>query len=478
MTRCDTMAGTFATVVLLVVGCGSSSLDPQPAFDDVRAGVAERSGRLITWRRQDKPAVALTSQIEEMLSDELSLDEAVRIALLNNRRLQATYERLGIAQAQVVQAGLLRNPMLDVSLRFAEGPGSDYIFEMGAIQDILDVFLIPLRKRQGRAQLQVTKSEVIGAVLDTVARTERAFVSLQAAQQTLHLDRQILAAAAASYDGARRLHQAGNITDLALANERALYEQARLAVASAEMGVLQRRERLNTLLGLWGEHTSWQVAGGLPDLPAQPLDLGELEQRVVANSLDLAILRQRMTATAARMGIDASQLIFPELAAGAEAEREPDGEWSVGPAFGVGIPLFDQGLARKAAGRAQLRRLWDEYTALAIELRSAARTARYRLLNARRQSEYYQRVIVPLAQQITSETQLQYNAMQLGVFELLAAKQREIDTQRGAIRALEEYWTARAELELLLRGRMTAQPSVAELPPGSPMTMPSPEADH
>ncbi len=478
MTRCETSAGTFVTLVFLIAGCGSSSLDPQPAFDDVRAGVARRSGRPITWHRQDESSTAPTSQIEEMLSDDLSLDEAVRIALLNNRRLQATYERLGIAQAQVVQAGLLRNPMLDVSLRFVEGPGSDYILEMGAIQDILDVFLIPLRKRLARAQLQVTKSEVIGVVLDTIARTERAFVSLQAAQQTLHLNRQILSAAEASYDGARRLHQAGNITDLALANERALHEQARLAVASAEMVVLQRRERVNTLLGLWGEQTSWQIAGSLPDLPAEPLDLDELERRVVINSLDLAIVRQRMTATAARMGIDASQLVFPELAAGAEAEREPDGEWSVGPAFGVGIPLFDQGVARKAAGRAELRRLWDEHTALAIELRSAARTARYRLLNARRQSEYYQQVIVPLAQQITGETQLQYNAMQLGVFELLAAKQREIDMQRGAIRALEEYWTARADLELLLSGRMTMQPSGTEPSAEDPMAMPSAGGGH
>lgn len=477
-TRYETVACMLATLIVLIAGCGSSSVDPQPAFDDVRAGVARRSGHPITWHRQDRPSAAPTSEIQEMLSDELSLDEAVRIALLNNRRLQATYERLGIAQAQVVQAGLLRNPMLDVSLRFVEGPGSDYILEMGAIQDILDIFLIPLRKRLARAELQVTKAEVTGAVLETVARTEKSFVSFQAAQQTLALNRQILSAAEASYDGARRLHRAGNITDLALANERALYEQTRLAVASAEMEVLQRRERLNALLGLWGEQTSWQIAGGLPDLPAQSLDLDELERRIVANSLDLAIMRQRMTATAARMGIDTSELVFPELAAGAEAEREPDGEWSVGPAFGVGIPLFDQGAARKAAGRAELRRLWDEYTALAIELRSTARAARYRLLNARRQSEYYRQVIVPLAEQITGETQLQYNAMQLGVFELLAAKQREIDMQRGAIRALEEYWTARAELELLLSGRMTTQPSIAEPPAGDSMAMPSREGGH
>jgi cobalt-zinc-cadmium efflux system outer membrane protein len=61
---------------------------------------------------------------------------------------------------------------------------------------------------------------------------------------------------------------------------------------------------------------------------------------------------------------------------------------------------------------------------------------------------------VPLAEQITAETQLQYNAMQLGVFQLLQAKQREIDTRRQSIAAQRDYWLARTELEQILAGRM------------------------
>lgn len=476
MLRRTTLA-VCAGFALLLVGCGSSQLDPIPAFQDVQAEVAERSGAQLVWRESEQREADVAREVDRLLADGLTLDEAVRLTLLANRRLQATYERLGVAQARVVQAGLLRNPMFDASLRFVEGSGSGYILEMGAVQDILDVFLIPLRKRLSKAQLQVTKSEVVGAVLDVTADVATAFVALQAAQQTLDLNEQLLQATDASYDAAQRLHQAGNITDLALANERALYEQARLAVASAETTVLERRETLNALMGLWGDRTDWQVQSRLPAIPEQALDLSDLERRVVAHSLDLQIVRERMIATAARMGIDTSELVFPDLAAGAEAEREPDGTWSVGPAVGIGIPLFDQGVARKAAGRAELRRLWDEYTALAIELRAAARAARHRLRNARRQSAYYDRVVVPLAEQITAETQLRYNAMQLGVFQLLAAKQREIDTRRRAIATLENYWIARAELELLLDGRMIG-PMATRVSVGETMAMPAREGGH
>lgn len=175
----------------------------------------------------------------------------------------------------------------------------------------------------------------------------------------------------------------------------------------------------------------------------------------MASSLGLTMLRNEMRVVASRTGIETTELVFPELAGGAAAEYEgPEDKWTAGPAIAIGIPIFDWGQARTAAGRHSLRRLWNEYTALAIEVRSATRAAKYRLRNARRQSEYYRRVVVPLAEQITAETQLRYNAMQLGVFQLLQAKQREIDTRRKYILAQRDYWIARTELEQILSGRM------------------------
>jgi cobalt-zinc-cadmium efflux system outer membrane protein len=327
--------------------------------------------------------------------------------------------------------------------------------EMAVVQDFMDVVMIPLGKRLAEAQLEATKAEVTAAVLDLTSEVKVAFVSLQAAEQTLAMRKQILQSTDASYDAARRLHKAGNITDLSMASERALYEQSKLAVASAETAALEARERLNSLMGLWGNDTRWSVAGNLASMPANEMDLSDLERRAVASSLGLTMLRNEMRMVASRTGMDAAELVFPELAGGASAEYEgPEDKWNAGPAIAIGIPLFDWGQARTAAGRHRLRRLWNEYTALAIEVRSAARAAKYRLRNARQQSEYYRRVVLPLAEQITAETQLQYNAMQLGVFQLLQAKQREIDTRRMYILAQRDYWIARTELEQILAGRM------------------------
>lgn len=449
----------FVSLILIANGC--ASLSALPAFDEVQKRAQDRIGHAVRWNQGTKEDTFVATEVGRMLSGNLTSDQAVQIALLNNPRLQGTYERLGIAQANLVQAGLLRNPIFHAELRFLEGnpPSTDPILEMGVTQNFLDILMIPLRKRLAQAQLEAVKADVVGLIMDLKARVKIAFFSFQAAEQSLKLQRDILEAAEASYDMARRLRRAGNIRALDLANERSLYEVTKLGVASAELAVLEGREKLNSLMGLWGYDTEWQVDSHLPDIPPNTMDLSRLEQRAVAKSQDLVILRERMKITAARAGIDETELVLPELELGVASEREPDGLWNVGPAIAVALPIFDWGQARRAAAQAHLRQLWNEYTAKAVDLRSTVRTARHRLLTARGQSEYYRQVVLPLAQQITLETQLQYNAMQLGVFQLLQAKQREIRVRHRYILSQRNYWIARTELEQILAGRMIRRTS-------------------
>ncbi len=447
-------------VACAVLGCSSVSTDPRPVFSEVQHQVARRSGHLIQWKTNSDEDAAVRAAVQRMLEKDLTADQTVQIALLNNPRIQGFYEELGIAQAQLVQAGLLKNPVFDLSLRFVENTSRDYILEMGAAQDFLDVLLVGLRKEMARAELEVTQSEVTSRVMNLAAQAQIAFYAYQGAVQTYESNQTIMQAVEAAYDAAKRLHEAGNITDLALATQRSLYEQTKLELAASETMMLQRRERLNALMGLWGENTTWQAIAMPAERPSEMMDLSDLEGRAVGSSLDLLVLRQRMKAVAARMGIDTAELVFPEMGLGGEAEREPDGTWSVGPTAAIGVPIFDMGHARTAAGQARLRRLWHEYTALAIDIRAAARRARYRLVNARAQADYYQQVMVPLSEEITLETQLQYNAMQIGVFQLLSAKQMEISFRRNYIDALTNYWIARTEMQLLLSGHLVTESAV------------------
>jgi cobalt-zinc-cadmium efflux system outer membrane protein len=423
-------------------------------FDEVRATVEERSKLKIFWNNGTDLDKEAAEKLDSLLKDKLTVDEALQIALLNNRELQAVYSDLGVAQADLVQAGLFKNPIFDAAILFPVSNGGKPKLELSAVMDFLDIFYVPLRKRVAAARFEEAKSQITGAVLDFSARVRTAFFLHQANEQMLELRQTIVQALNASLELARRLHEAGNITDLDFARERALLETGKVALRSAEVAVRQGREELNILMGLWGNQTEWQTDGRLPDIPQQPMQTENIERIALGRSVDLLNARQRLVFAGEQLGFNRWTALLPEMHVGTGSEREEDGSWKVGPVLEFAIPLFDQGQARIGRSAGELRRAQQEYYALAVRIRSTARAVRDRMEGFRDRALYYRDIMLPLHERIVNESQLQYNAMQLGPIELLRARERQIETGVAYIEALRDYWLARGDAGQILSGRL------------------------
>ena len=159
----------------------------------MKNAVAERGGGRVAWNQQTAEDQEVREAMQRLLQQDLTVDEAAQIALLNNRNLQATFEEIGIAQADLVEAGLLKNPVFSAEFRF---PGK--ALEIDLIQDVLDLFILPLRKRVAESQFQAAKLRVTDAVLELWNETRSAYYTLQAAEQMLELRRSIAQATEAS----------------------------------------------------------------------------------------------------------------------------------------------------------------------------------------------------------------------------------------------------------------------------------------
>jgi hypothetical protein len=279
-------AGYVWTLLLLVTGC--ATFDQRAGFSDVSTVVEARSGKRVVWYRGSELDTQVDQEVRALLHDTLTVDGAVQVALLNNRTLQALYAELGVAQADLVQAGLLRNPVFDGAVRFLLSGGGPAKVDLSAALDFLDIFYLPLRKRVASALFEAAKLQVTGAVLDFAATVQGAFYRHQANEQRLELLQTVSHALAASFDVTKRLHEAGNISDLDLARERAQVEEAKVQLRAAEVTVRESQAQLNTVMGLWGEETAWRIDRRLPDIPAQPLPFEGLERQALRQSLDLA----------------------------------------------------------------------------------------------------------------------------------------------------------------------------------------------
>ncbi|MDZ4753023.1 MAG: TolC family protein [Phycisphaerae bacterium] len=436
---------------LWVGGC--AGMKPGMGFDDVQRCVSERTGQKVHWDNGSPEDEEARAAVRGLLASELSADGAVQIALLNNRNLQAVYEDLNLAQADLVQAGLLKNPVLSGEVRFATaGGGTDVVLDLS--QDFVSLLSMPLRKGRAQAQFEAAKVRVTGAVLDLASETRVAYNELQAAEQRRELRGTVAEGMAASYEFAKRLRAAGNTRELDLFNERARYEQSKLDLAASEADVVQLRETMNELMGLWGDSVGWRIAGRLPPIPADEIPSEGLEARAVERSGDLELARREVEVAARTLGIAKPFALLQELNTGVASERDFDGSWSVGPSWSLPIPLFDQGQGEIGTANARLRQAAQHYYATAVALRARVRAAHAAVLSARDRALYVEKVMLPLREKIVDESQLHYNAMQVSAFQLLQAKRDQVEGGVLYVESLRGYWLARAKLELILSGRM------------------------
>jgi cobalt-zinc-cadmium efflux system outer membrane protein len=431
---------------LLAAGCASVPRDA--GVGEVRRTVEERGGQRLAWDPAQPIAPPSSEPLKPLLASELTVERAVEIALANNRDLLATLEELGVARADLIAASTVRNPVLDGEIRFPGRPSKP--FELALMQTLTDLVQLRQRRAFGQAEFEAARLRVTGAVLGFAAEVRTDYYTLQAAQHALAQRQTIAAAAQASAALAQRQHDAGNVSDLDLEAEQALYEQAKLDLARAQLDELESRERLLADLGA-------------PDslaltLPAQaPPREGDAEPSVaeveaaLPRRIDVALAQAEVEAARRALPLARSK-VFEELAAGVHREREPEGERTTGPAVTLPIPLFDRGLAGRTRAVARLRMAEQRLNALTVTARSAARAARERLVEARARADYLRTVVVPRRQRILDLTQLEYNAMLRGAFDLIRARQGLADAEREQVLANRDYWLARTELEAVMSG--------------------------
>ncbi len=443
----------------------SCAVNPTPAFREVQSTIQQRTGHTLFWNRGTAEDQQAAVALHDLLAHPLTQDSALQIAFLNNPSLQATLENIGIAQADLVQAGLLKNPTFSASWRFPNAPGQTDA-EYALAQDFLEILLIPLRKKFAAAELQRTQASVAHDILALTADVQIALLRVQAQQQLLDRLNVLRDIHQTSVELAQRQHDAGTMNDLDLANLQATAAQSKLDLDKAHLELTDDREQLNRLLGLWGNDTAWTTASELPPIPTVEVPLDHLEPLAIAHRLDLAARRRSLQSLGLAAGLSSDFRFLSSLKIGIDTEHETDGSRVTGPTLDLELPLFDQGQARIAKLQSHYRQARQEFLQLAINIRSDVRAARDRLTAQRDLALYYQQTLLPLRGNIVRLTLLHYNGMLTGVYELLLAKQNEVDAQRAAIDALRDYWIARTELQRALGGQLpspaTTNPSTGD----------------
>jgi outer membrane protein TolC len=309
-------------------------------------------------------------------------------------------------------------------------------------------------RRFEQAQRDITMD-----VLALAAATRKAHVQALAAEQSVAYMRQVLQAAEASAELARRMEQAGNFNRLARAREQGFYADAALGVARAEQLQRTSRERLVRQLGLWGDQLRFRLPERLPDLPQEPHDQPDIERLAMSQRLDVQSARLGLERTARNLGLTKATRFINVLELGLVHNSSNVEPTQKGWEITVEVPLFDWGSARVARAESVYMQAVHRAAQTAVDARSEVREAYGNYRGAYDIARHYRDEIVPLRKRISEEQLLRYNGMLIGVFELLADARSQIASVNAYIDALRDFWLAQADLDMALIGKASISPS-------------------
>ena len=261
--------------------------------------------------------------MRSLLGRKLTVDDAVQIAMLNNRELQAVYSDLGLAQADLVQAGLFKNPILDAAI----------LFPLSGVRPDL-----PARRGHqppGCALRAAPKAGGHRPVRGGQAPRHRGRARFHGpgapgrSTYTRRMSRWWSCAARLSRRSPPRWMSPDGSTKRGISRistwsrDRAQTEASKVMLRSAESDAQQSREQLNSLLGAWGEDTGWEIDGRMPDIPAEPLQMNGVERVALARSIDLSHGRQQIIVAGQQLGY--SRAKRPRPGCGRRGKRREGG---------------------------------------------------------------------------------------------------------------------------------------------------------
>lgn len=439
----------FYLIIPCLVATGCSKIPP---LDDgfVSYTVNSRVDSQVEWRQGCCQDEEIQGFISSTILEELTADAAIQIALLNNPKVQAIFENVGIARADLVEAGLLSNPSFEIEVRYPHVKGLKTNIEYLITSNILDIFLIPLRTRLATTEYEQTKLKVSNEILDLAFEVRETYYELVAERKRMQYIQSTVELTSIITDISSKQIIIGNVNTLEFQLSQVRFLEAELELSRSQAEIIRLMEKLNRLLG-FSNDVCLILPENLPEMNYFDFDLCALESIALEKRLDLQAARFEIARLNQMLGVK-DWWTYTNLKAGLAGERDPDGSNLIGPGFSGEIPIFNYGQAARMRLFAELRQAQDKLAELEIRVLSEVRETHKLLMGYLKIINDYQDSLLPMYGKISASSEELYNVMGLGVNKLLENKLQEVVAAKNYTESLKKYLIARVELDKALGG--------------------------
>jgi len=442
----------FATALTALAGC--ASLNPKPDINRAGATVAERSGIAPVWN--DPWEASLTSWDGR---SPLVVERAVAMALRNNRDIRAEVEQIAVSRADLVQAGLLPNPVVALTLRFPFDPVSGGTF-VGAslVQSFTALWLRDGKIKSADARLNQSVLDVSDKALRLVAEVRSTHTRIVFGQRAVSLSDENLATIQRTIDSLDARVRGGEGTSLDVNRARQQFAKAQAERAVILRDLAKERLRMLELIGFATENADWTVEAAVVNTVSKIPDEVAVMAIAAAQRLDVAAVRLIVAARQADLSTEERNRL-KDFGLGADFERDEDGKKTIGPVVEIGIPIFDSNQAQIAKAGSLARVALANYEAVSQRATREVRVAWVELDAATRLAELYRLSVLNIAEQNLTLAQSALKAGQVDVTVLLDTQRELIDARRTLNDLERDAALGRISLEQTAGGTLVLVPS-------------------
>ena len=403
---------------------------------------------------------------------DLSPQQALRLALEHDPRIQAALAKVRVAEADANQARLLPNPILNVDFRFPQPGQSNRVFEATLTGDLVGLLQKPGQIGAADKRLRESASDALSTVLDVASEVQIAYSTARSIDAEMENARGRLKILEQLRDMAQKRLDAGDATRLDVLTLEAQRMQATLDLSDLQLQLVEQRLTLARLLGQPRSAADWKLSPW--EAPADTALASEAAwiDAALANRPEL---RSRMWELKA-LGDDLAVASLSPLMGGdvgAHGERDP--EWRVGPTITTPVPIFDFGQAAREKVKAERVVARQELLEAQREAIEDVRLAYATCVQSTQALGDAQDRLLPLQEQQRNQAKLAYESGDADLTTLLLAE-TDFQLTTSKIAALREKVTvARVRLQRAAGGAGVADKihDAATMPAAVPTSQPA-----
>lgn len=439
---------------LFLVTTGCAKVQPETDFGKVSDIAQARHDTRPLWVQTQADEAFVKSEVQAILARGVTMRDAVRLALINNPGVQARFEEIGVGKAELVQAGLPRNPSVAALFGFplfSGGPLASLAAQaMVSISDLAEI-----KDRTAKAQAELEREVLtVGRDAMIAARDAKlAWLELAYAKRGVALATDVAAQANKLVTASRQYRSFGLTDEGRMAALEAASAKALLEVSELKARAAIAKARLARLMGVTAP---FDIAGPVPEASLPLPDSAKATDYALTNNLSVQAAAYLIQA--ARSGKELEKVRWlKDFEFGVDYDYDIEGNRTLGPGASLKLPIFDQNQAQRAKAAYRLRQAERLHQEAKAEAREDVQRALEDAELARQTADAFASGVIPPAERAAAWAGKYAQAMQLSELDALTAKLELLHARLKHDQALMQEQAALVRLEYALGGPLKAE---------------------